>query len=136
MKQSDLRGKLTPSSNDMIDKEINMLRSEWDRYKVIGVDKANGIDWSLQEEIEGKIIEEMVHKQNEITEYHLRNTVVPPIKDEITKGKVRWRGLSIGTYNSGLNSTTYLLQRGKQIACLYSMEGIVLGINEPIIKII
>src|ERR1035437_9043969 len=97
MKQSDLRGKLTPSSNDMIDKEINMLRSEWDRYKVIGVDKANGIDWSLQEEIEGKIIEEMVHKQNEITEYHLRNTVVPPIKDEITKGKVRWRGYTGST---------------------------------------
>lgn len=134
MKQSDLRGKLTPSSNDMIDKEINMLRSEWDRYKVIGVDKANGIDWSFHEEIEGKIIEEMVNKQNEIIEYHLRNTVVPPIKGEITKGKVRWRGLSIGTYNSGLNSTTYLLQTGKQIACLYSMEGMVLGMNETKLK--
>ena len=28
-------------------------------------------------------------------EYALRNLVTPPIKGEITKGKIRWRGLRI-----------------------------------------
>lgn len=36
--------------------------------------------------------------QNKWFEFMLRNKVVPPIKGEITKGKVRWRGLSLVHY--------------------------------------
>lgn len=32
---------------------------------------------------------------NEILSYMLRHQVTPPIKGEITKGKIRWRGLKI-----------------------------------------
>lgn len=46
----------------------------------------------------------------------LRTTAKPPIKGEITKGKVRWRGIRIVWQNDGLKYTKWLEQRGKQIS--------------------
>lgn len=37
-------------------------------------------------------IENMNKYISEVVEAHIRNSVVPPIKGEITKGKLRWRG--------------------------------------------
>lgn len=37
-------------------------------------------------------------KQNQWIEFMLREKVVPPIKGEITKGKIRWRGLALIHY--------------------------------------
>lgn len=42
-----------------------------------------------------KQLSEFYAKVNEIAEHIVRNYVTPPIKGEITKGKVRWRGLQI-----------------------------------------
>lgn len=86
--------------------------------------KTSLVDWSAIDSIQEKIFSEMVQKQNEVTEYYLRNLVVPPIKGEITKGKIKWRGLSLATFNNGANSKTFIMQRGKQIGCIYSIEGI------------
>lgn len=40
-------------------------------------------------------LEEFYKKVDKMVEIMLRNYVTPPIKGEITKGKIRWRGLRI-----------------------------------------
>lgn len=47
----------------------------------------------------------------------------PPIKGEITKGKVRWRGIRIVHQNDGFKYTKWLEQRGKQISPKIVFEG-------------
>ena len=47
----------------------------------------------------------------------------PPIKGEITKGKVRWRGIRIVQQNDGFKYTKWLEQRGKQISPKIVFEG-------------
>ena len=55
---------------------------------------------------------------NDWIEGCLRTRVVPPIKGEITKGKVKWRGLAL-CYGPG-HDFLGILQRGKT---LYSVDG-------------
>jgi hypothetical protein len=54
--------------------------------------------------------------EEEIFTSALRIMAEPPIKGEITKGKVRWRGIRIVQYNDGFKYTKWLEQRGKQIS--------------------
>lgn len=58
-------------------------------------------------------IEHLV-KTNKAFEKAVRTNAVPPIKGEITKGKLRWRGI----YRVMCPKTNedYLMQRGKQIS--------------------
>lgn len=60
--------------------------------------------------------QQIANKQNEIFEYALRNYAEPPIKGEITKGKIKWRGISIIHDNSNVSYKTWLEQRGKRIS--------------------
>lgn len=53
----------------------------------------------------------------------LRTMAEPPIKGEITKGKVRWRGIRIVHQNDGFKYTKWLEQRGKQISPKIVFEG-------------
>lgn len=75
------------------------------------------INWFMLPE-ELKFFEEQCKKENERIKWLLRNSVVPPIKGEITAGKVKWRGLALAYQNDMLESTRLLLQRGKEVGVI------------------
>lgn len=61
------------------------------------------------------ILEEIAEKYKELDlriEYALRNKIDKPIKGKITKGKLKWRGISLGVYKSDECIGYALLQRG------------------------
>ena len=51
--------------------------------------------------IVNKFIQEQLKKEEEIFTSALRIMAEPPIKGDITKGKVRWRGIRIVQHNDG-----------------------------------
>lgn len=62
-----------------------------------------------------KIQEEIVEKYEELDlriEYALRNKIDKPIKGEITKGKLKWRGIRLGVFRDDGYVGYTLLQRG------------------------
>jgi hypothetical protein len=61
-------------------------------------------------------ISEQQKKEEEIFTSALRIMAEPPIKGDITKGKVRWRGIRIVKYDDGFKYTKWLEQRGNQIS--------------------
>lgn len=64
-------------------------------------------------------------KENEIFETALRTMATPPVKGEITKGKLKWRGIVLCQQNNGLEMPQrWLEQRGKQISPKVSMAPI------------
>lgn len=63
-----------------------------------------------------RFISEQQKKEEEIFTTALRIMAEPPIKGDITKGKVRWRGIRIVQYNDGFKYTKWLEQRGRQIS--------------------
>ena len=70
-----------------------------------------------------RLIQEQQKKEEEIFTAALRIMAEPPIKGEITKGKIRWRGIRIVQYNDGFKYTKWLEQRGKQISPTIVFEG-------------
>lgn len=75
------------------------------------------INWFMLPE-EQKFFDEQCKKENERIEWLLRNSVVPPIKGKITSGKVKWRGLALAYQNNMLESTRFLMQRGKVVGVI------------------
>jgi serine protease inhibitor len=65
---------------------------------------------------------EQMKKENEIFEKALRENAEPKITGEITKGKIRWRGIRIAQQNDFLKSVKWLEQRGKQISPKITFE--------------
>ena len=63
-----------------------------------------------------RFISEQQKKEEEIFTSALKIMAEPPIKGEITKGKVKWRGIRIVQYNDDFKYTKWLEQRGKQIS--------------------
>jgi hypothetical protein len=62
-----------------------------------------------------KIHEEMAEYYKELDlriEYALRNKIDKPINGEITKGKLKWRGISLGVFRGDGDVGYALLQRG------------------------
>lgn len=70
-----------------------------------------------------RFIQEQQKKEEEIFTTALRTMAEPPIKGEITKGKVTWRGIRIIQYNDGFKYTKWLEQRGKQISPKIVFDG-------------
>ena len=63
------------------------------------------------------IIITSVIKQEEIFfKRYIEEFANPPIKGEITKGKIRWRGIKIVQVNNGFQIIKWLEQRGKEIS--------------------
>lgn len=57
-----------------------------------------------------------IRKQRELHfENVLRNNCIPPIKGEITKGKMKWRGLSLCAQHGHLENREWIEQRGVKI---------------------
>ena len=52
----------------------------------------------------------------------LRIMAEPPIIGEITKGKLRWRGIRLIRQQVGFDSYSWLEQRGKQISPKFHIE--------------
>ena len=70
-----------------------------------------------------RFIQEQQKKEEEIFTTALRTMAEPPIKGEITKGKVTWRGIRIIQYKDGFKYTKWLEQRGKQISPKIVFDG-------------
>lgn len=70
-----------------------------------------------------RFISEQQKKEEEIFTSALRIMAEPPIKGEITKGKVRWRRIRIVQHNECFKHTKWLEQRGKQISPKIVFEG-------------
>ena len=64
-------------------------------------------------------------RHNAILENALRTNAVPPIKGEITRGKVKWRGIRLCHRNNMFCHEKWLEQRGKQISPLIRIESII-----------
>jgi hypothetical protein len=75
--------------------------------------------------IVNKFIQEQLKKEEEIFTSALRIMAEPPIKGDITKGKVRWRGIRIVQHNDGFKYKKWLEQRGKQISPTIIFNGII-----------
>ena len=71
---------------------------------------------NLQDTIIKDLISTIQKKEEEIFMEGLRLFAEPPIKGEITKGKIKWRGIRIVRQYVGLDSYSWLEQRGKQIS--------------------
>lgn len=64
------------------------------------------------EEVENQLSSYLDSLENEI-KYLLRNVIDKPIKGEITKGKLRWRGINTIVYQYGI--PIGIMQRGNVI---------------------
>ena len=52
----------------------------------------------------------------------LRTMAEPPIRGEITKGKIKWRGIRLIRQQIGFDCYSWLEQRGKQITPKFHIE--------------
>ena len=69
-----------------------------------------------------RFISEVQKQEEELFTTALRTMAEPPIKGDITKGKIRWRGIRLIRQQIGLDSYGWLEQRGKQISPKFHME--------------
>jgi len=69
-----------------------------------------------------RFIAEMQKKEEELFTIALRTMAEPPIKGEITKGKITWRGIRLIRQQVGFDSYSWLEQRGKQISPKFHIE--------------
>ena len=72
-----------------------------------------------------EVIHQALRKMNEWVEDILRNYAQPPIKGEITRGKIRWRGIRRCEMPDPQNPSAiinFLEQRGKRIGYPFTIE--------------
>ena len=64
--------------------------------------------------IKGKTVQDIIAEEKQLyIKTVLMNYVVPKIKGEITRGKIKWRGVSIVSKPTPDGESFYLEQRGK-----------------------
>ena len=90
--------------------EYELKRIEHPNFKVDG-DLALNIASVTQ-----RFIAEMQKQEEELFTIALRTMAEPPIKGEITKCKITWRGIRLIRQQVGFDSYSWLEQRGKQIS--------------------
>lgn len=69
-----------------------------------------------------RFFDEVRRQEEELFIIALRTMAEPPIKGEITKGKLTWRGIRLIRQKVGLDSYSWLEQRGKQISPKFHIE--------------
>lgn len=62
------------------------------------------------------VLEEQLKKEDEIFEVSLRTNATPPIKGTITKGKLKWRGISLIHQQTVAGFEKWVSQRGVRIS--------------------
>ena len=83
-------------------------------------------------ELTQHIIVEIQKQEEELFTTALRTMVEPPIVGEITKDKVKWRGIRLIRQSVGLDNYSWLEQRGKQISPKFHVGGKLFINNELI----
>lgn len=69
------------------------------------------------QEIQSKLIAEILIKEDEFIEKYVRENAIPKIKGKITKGKLKWRGIKLCQFEGNPNGTLkWVTQRGVQIS--------------------
>jgi hypothetical protein len=72
------------------------------------------------------IINDIIRKQskiiNDVLEKDTRENSLPPIKGAITKGKLKWRGLSLIQKRTDRGIEKWIEQRGKRISRVVLMQ--------------
>lgn len=85
-------------------------------------------DLSFQGEYDAKNILKEFSERNEAAKLSHFETILrssetsPPIKGEITTGKLKWRGVKLVKQNRCTNDVYWLEQRGKRIGGFYSVS--------------
>ena len=92
---SEFPQEIGPGLYQLSDKGPITGKEGMEKFMSLSFDPGFGKDFSAYEPLFDSVIENLIKQQEESVEYILRNFVVPPIKGEITKGKIRWRGLSL-----------------------------------------
>jgi hypothetical protein len=69
-----------------------------------------------------RLFDEVCRQEEELLKTALRTMAEPPIKGEITKGKIQWRGIRLIRQQVGFDSYSWLEQRGKQISPKFHIE--------------
>ena len=69
-----------------------------------------------------RFVYEIQKQEQQLFTTALRTMAEPPIKGEITKGKITWRGIKLIRQQIGLDSYIWLEQRGKQISTKFHIE--------------
>tara|TARA_R110002072_G_scaffold298877_1_gene473481 strand:+ start:1038 stop:1358 length:321 start_codon:yes stop_codon:yes gene_type:complete len=69
-----------------------------------------------------RFIAEIQKQEEELFTTALRTMAEPPIKGEMTKGKITWRGIRLIRQQVGFDSYSWLEQRGKQISPKFHIE--------------
>lgn len=87
--------------------DLNMIR-DFDLEEFRELDKLAKEERKIAENI---IIQD--NRQIEMLFIKSFENIIPPLKGEITKGKLKWRGISLGVKNG---SEYWVIQRGKQIS--------------------
>lgn len=72
------------------------------------------VNWVLSH-AEEVLLSKIVEAENKRIEELLRKNVSPPIMGEITKSKIRWRGICIANLSDGKK---VLMQRGRQVGII------------------
>jgi hypothetical protein len=84
------------------------------------------IDWSEMNKIRDEMIDqrnEHRKKQDQLLQDALMKNAIPPIKGELTKGKVKWRGLKLIVKNMDHHTIErWIEQRGKIISPIIKEE--------------
>lgn len=76
-----------------------------------------------------RLFDEARRQEEKLFTTALRTMVEPPIKGEITKGKITWRGIKLIRQQVGFDSYSWLEQRGKQISSKFHIESKLPDIN-------
>jgi len=86
--------------------------------KKIKVPKIEGIDEMALNtaNVAQSFISEVQKQEDRLFTTALRTMAEPPIKGEITKGKIKWRGIKLIRQQIGIDFYSWLEQRGKQIS--------------------
>lgn len=63
-----------------------------------------------------RLSDEVRRQETELFTTALRTRANPPIKREVTKGKIQWRGIKLIRKQVGLDSYSWLEQRGERIS--------------------
>lgn len=78
-------------------------------------------------ELERTFIDDMISNFNKVLgdefEKCVRVMAEPPVKGEVTKGKLKWRGIVLKVKRNDFTSDEYWIeQRGKKISPIYTIE--------------
>lgn len=97
--------------------EIKFNKIDFDNSFLMNSDELKELDY-----LQNQIVEQQIIQIEKFVENILRNHVHPVIKGEITKGKIRWRGITI--LNDINAQKVYVNQRGIDIPIVldYSLE--------------